>query len=77
VLSQLSYVPGEKKRDGRIWIRSTTKNTHTSADFETSGTESGTPEPFDTDLMAIVNAWPTLPDAMRSGILAMVNAAIK
>jgi len=27
------------------------------------------------DLKAVINAWPDLPDAIRSGIVAMVNAA--
>jgi len=29
----------------------------------------------DGDLQAIIDAWPTLPDAIRAGILAMVKAA--
>ena len=28
----------------------------------------------DTDLAAVIEAWPTLPDALRAGILAMVEA---
>ena len=31
--------------------------------------------PFDPDLAAIVEAWPSLPEALRAGILAMVRAA--
>ncbi len=27
------------------------------------------------DLQALIDAWPTLPDAIKAGILAMVNAA--
>jgi hypothetical protein len=74
VLSQLSYVPGGEGKDGRIWIRTTPENPHTFADFEVDGTESGTPEPFDTDLTAVVNAWPTLPGTIRAAILAIVRA---
>ena len=29
----------------------------------------------DADLQAIVDAWPTLPEAIKAGILAMVTAA--
>jgi hypothetical protein len=29
----------------------------------------------DPDLAAVVKAWPTLPEAIRAGILAMVKAA--
>jgi hypothetical protein len=31
--------------------------------------------PFDADLSAVVNAWPTLPAVVRAGIAAMVRAA--
>jgi hypothetical protein len=31
--------------------------------------------PDDPDLVAIVGAWPTLPDVIKAGILAMVKAA--
>jgi hypothetical protein len=31
--------------------------------------------PIDPDLAAVVLAWPTLPEAIRSGIVAMVEAA--
>ena len=33
------------------------------------------PKPIDSDLAAIIAAWPTLPEAMKAGILAMVRAA--
>jgi hypothetical protein len=29
----------------------------------------------DRDLVAVIDAWPTLPEALRAGIVAMVNAA--
>jgi hypothetical protein len=31
--------------------------------------------PMDADLAAVVEAWPTLPEAIKAGILAMVRAA--
>lgn len=31
--------------------------------------------PIDPDLARLIDAWPTLPDAMRAGIVAMVRAA--
>jgi len=33
------------------------------------------PAHFDPDLQAIIDAWPTLPEAIRTGILAMMRAA--
>jgi hypothetical protein len=32
---------------------------------------------IDPDLARLIDAWPTLPDALRSGILAMIDAARK
>lgn len=44
-----------------------------------SGAESGVlgaqNGPFDADLAAVVTAWPTLPAAIKAGILAMIGAA--
>ena len=31
----------------------------------------------DPDLMAVVNAWPTLPESLKAGIVAVVRAAGK
>ncbi len=41
------------------------------------GTDSGTlaGENLPPDLADVVNAWPTLPEAIKAGILAMVKAA--
>jgi hypothetical protein len=36
------------------------------------GTDDGR---FDIDLAAVVDAWPTLPDAIKEGILAMIRVA--
>ena len=33
--------------------------------------------PLDDDLRRLIDAWPTLPEPMRAGILAMVEAAAK
>jgi hypothetical protein len=45
-----------------------------------SGAESGAldakNEPEDPELGTIIDAWPTLPDALRTGILAMIRATI-
>lgn len=32
--------------------------------------------PFDPELAAVVDAWPTLPGAIKAGILAMVRAGV-
>jgi hypothetical protein len=39
-----------------------------------SGASSGDSRPIDADLMAVVNAWPTLPEETRRQILAMLRA---
>jgi hypothetical protein len=39
-------------------------------------TESAT-APAEPDLAAIVDAWPTLPDAIKAGILATIEAAAR
>jgi hypothetical protein len=41
------------------------------AESATRGTKSGA---LNADLAAIAEAWPTLPEAIRAGILAMVRA---
>jgi hypothetical protein len=44
-----------------------------------SGAESGAlgtgNGPIDAELAAVIEAWPSLPDAIKAGILAMVKAA--
>jgi hypothetical protein len=44
------------------------------------GAESGAPLPGNPDiapdLLAIVDAWPRLPESIRAGILALVRAAV-
>lgn len=44
-----------------------------------SGAECGAPSapeaPFDPDLAAVIEAWETLPEVIKAGILAMVRAA--
>lgn len=44
-----------------------------------SGAESGARDtdssPVDSDLTKIIHAWPDLPQAIRAGILAMIQAA--
>ena len=45
--------------------------------FKNSSAKSGALSPTDPDLQRLLDAWPTLPDAMRAGILAMIAAASK
>ena len=40
-----------------------------------SGTSPPSPVNSDPELRAVVEAWPTLPDALKAGIVAMVRAA--
>ncbi len=46
---------------------------------EKTGTNSGTlpagPPPIDVQLNELVEAWPTMPDDVKAGIMAMVKAA--
>ncbi len=39
------------------------------------GPVTGDLPPIDPDLAALIGAWPTLPAALRAGIVAMVRAA--
>ena len=39
------------------------------------GAKSGALSPTDPDLQRLLDAWPTLPEAMRAGILAMIAAS--
>jgi hypothetical protein len=34
-------------------------------------------DPLDAELAQLIDAWPTLPAALRAGILAMIDAACK
>lgn len=51
------------------------------ADSNVSGAESGAVAdetgPIDPDLQRIIDAWPALPDALKTGIVAMVEVAAK
>jgi len=38
-----------------------------------SGASSGDSRPLDPDLMAVVNAWPTLPETTRQSILTIIR----
>ena len=42
-----------------------------------SASDCGEEDAADLDLRAVVSAWPTLPEAVRVGVLAMVEAARK
>ena len=45
----------------------------------TGGAESGALgdeiDPIDSDLAALIEAWPTMPEGVRAGIVAMIRAA--
>ena len=51
-----------------------------SGDSFQSGAESGAlaarEAPMDPALAAVIEAWPTLPEAIKAGILAMIRAAV-
>ncbi|MFH1998074.1 MAG: hypothetical protein ABIK28_00270 [Planctomycetota bacterium] len=48
-------------------------------DFNQGGAECGAvdaqSDPIDADLLAIIDAWPVLPEAVKANIVAMVKAA--
>ncbi len=48
---------------------------------DVGGAESGAVEtekaPIDPDLARLIDTWPNLPEAIRAGIVAMVNTAIE
>ena len=50
------------------------ENTEKKGGADQSGAESGAQEaPLDPELAAVVDAWPALPEAIKAGILAMVE----
>ncbi len=52
------------------------ENTEENGDSrECGGSSGGTQNEIDADLAAIIDAWPALPEAIKAGISAMVNAA--
>ncbi len=48
-----------------------------SADTSSSPGSRGGNRPLNDDLCRLIDAWPTLPEPMRAGILVMVEAAAK
>ena len=45
--------------------------------FDAGLRENENPPPLDADLQRVLDAWATLPAALRAGILAMIDAARK
>jgi hypothetical protein len=60
-------------------IRTSSQSSAKSVGFGQGGAESGAPAPestpIDPALAALIDAWPTLSEPLRAGILAMVRAA--
>lgn len=64
---------------GEGGIRTLAHSPRNTANPDADGAESGalaTRATSDLALAKLVDAWPTLPDAIRAGILAMVQAAV-
>jgi hypothetical protein len=59
--------------------RTTAQTPLKSEHFETDDAQTGAfgtqKAPFDPHLATVVDAWPTLPEVIKTGILAMVRAA--
>jgi hypothetical protein len=72
-------LPRGRRSNGGAGNRTSPENPKKTALSEQRGTESGTvatdPTPIDPDLAKIIDAWPTLPEPIRAGILAMIRAA--
>ncbi len=61
----------------RVGLEVPPQNTEETPVSETSGAESGALSAIDPDLQRLIDSWPTLPEAMQAGILAMIAAASK
>jgi hypothetical protein len=48
---------------------------HATGGAAQSGAVPADPSRMDPDLMKVIDAWASLPEAVRTGIVAMVNAA--
>jgi hypothetical protein len=57
-------------------VTTTTTGACTAACTSDAETDEKQMPPVNADLARLVEVWPTLPDAIRRGILAMVNAAV-
>lgn len=68
-----------KSDNGEDRIRTCAANAGNSAGWPESGAESGAlcaqNDPFDPQLAAVVEAWPTLPEPIKAGVLAMIRAS--
>ena len=66
------------RSNGEGGIRTPLENTGKTGFSDQSGAKSGAlaarEAPSDPDLAELIDAWPTLPEAIRAGILAMVRA---
>jgi hypothetical protein len=56
---------------------STTTYDDTSADSKAPRPRLDQTRKLDDDLASVIDAWPTLPDALKAGILAMIDSARK
>ena len=66
--------PSDPKSDDTIGNKGLTKND--SASDSNQATEPLEGGELDPELAAIVDAWPTLPEPLRAGIVAMVKCAL-
>jgi hypothetical protein len=66
-------------KSGGGGIRTSSQISAKTVDFGQGGAKSGALPPesrsIDPALATIIDAWPTLPEALRAGILAMIRAA--
>ena len=66
---------------GATGLEHLAKTTGKTNDSKAGGAESGAVGseigPIEPDLRRLIDAWPTLPDALKTGIVAMVEAAAK
>ncbi len=76
VLSGVQFVGRRLTKPLPAAETSTTKGTCDDGAAATSSSHSSSDEnqPLDADLRRLIDAWPKLPDVIRAGILAMVDA---
>ena len=59
----------------RVALENPEKNAHSQASAAQGAAVDSQNEPIDTDLLVIIERWPDLPDALKAGIVAMIQTA--
>ena len=73
----MSAAPGDRPAKRRGWDSNPFEKPAKTILFSEGGAESGALATVDPALATLIDAWPELPEAIRTGILAMVKAAAR